>query len=236
MNLSEIKKLKQKKYRDKFKMALVEGPRLISELEKTNFSDCTLYVSEKFQSLKSKFKKVNITKEQEAKISNLEHSQGILATVPLHNFENSVKSQKAIYLDRIQDPGNLGTIIRTAAWFGDYTVYVSENSCDIYNPKVIRSSSGGIFFVPIVQNASLEATIKKYEKIYAFDMDGNDITEMDKSGSSCLIFGNEGNGLSETILKDSKIDKIKISGQALIESLNIGTTASIAMHYMQVNK
>lgn len=234
MNLSDIKKLKQKKYRQKFEMALIEGPRLVSELEKTNFKDCTLYVSEKYESIESRFKKISITKEQEAKISELENSQGIIATVPLNNFKLKKKTNKAIYLDQIQDPGNLGTIIRTAAWFGDFTVYISENSCDLFNPKVIRSTSGGIFFVPIFQNSKLDEVMDIYNKNYAFDMNGKDISELKVNEECCLIFGNEGNGLSDEILLNPNIDKIKISGQAQIESLNIATTASIAMHYIQV--
>lgn len=229
MNLNDIKKLNQKKYREKFQYALIEGPHAISELVQSDFTECEIFGLSKYEKFQSKFKFNDLENFQIDKISDSINSQGIFVIVPLNNFTKLEPLPNYIFLDQIQDPGNLGTIIRTAAWFGDYTVALSKNSCDPFNPKVIRATAGGIFKIPILIDQELDELHVPENHIFAFDMSGKDINHVSIPDKHCLVFGNEGNGLSKEILEKEHFQKISIKGSGSIESMNVAVCASIAL-------
>ncbi|PKM93347.1 MAG: 23S rRNA (guanosine(2251)-2'-O)-methyltransferase RlmB [Firmicutes bacterium HGW-Firmicutes-1] len=171
-------------------------------------------------------------------MSTLVTPQGILGVVRQRTTQlnglNLVNKPLLIALDNIQDPGNMGTIIRTADAINAQGVIISAGSVDIYNPKVVRATMGSIFRVPIIIEADLVDVLMQLSKrdirLYAAHLKGDDYYySMDYKESTCFLIGNEGNGLSEEVaaLASSYI-KIPILGQA--ESLNAAVAAGILMY------
>ena len=160
MKLDDIKKLQQKKYRAEFGHFLVEGEHLVLELQKAAqhnplLQRSQLYVTEAHEQWQSPFKTQVISERQMAQISDTKTPQGIIAVVPMLESAAPVAAgERAIYLHEVQDPGNLGTILRTLAWFGGLRCLLSPGSVDPYNPKVVRSSMGAIFHVPLELDVS----------------------------------------------------------------------------------
>ena len=154
-------------------------------------------------------------------------------------------SNLIVALDKISDPGNLGTIIRTAYWFGVDRVLLSSETADPYNPKVIRSTQGGIFHTNISEDVNLEAELKKLQSdgysVYLFTLDAKTtLTELSgkldslKSAKSVIVFGNEARGISPELL-DSDYEKILIERFSDCESLNAAIACSIAMYELRKN-
>ncbi len=140
-------------------------------------------------------------------------------------------------LDRISDPGNLGTIIRTAYWFGVKQIVLSKDSADPYNPKVVRSTQGGIFHTNIIEDTDLCDLLKNYAtagyKVYLFTLDGsNNLSEVVSNfgnGKSVLVFGSEVHGISNDLL-GMDFEKVKVEGFSDCESLNVAISAGIALY------
>jgi TrmH family RNA methyltransferase len=168
MKLDDVKKLHQKKYRSQFGFYLVEGEHLILELVKaaeaqSSLAGITIYISD-----------VTINRKQMSQISDTKTPQGIIARVPLPNLTSQQKptnkGERCIYLHEVQDPGNLGTILRTLAWFGNFKLLLSANSVDPFNPKVVRASMGAIFHVPIELDVALEDLQKRFNTFDSLNM------------------------------------------------------------------
>ncbi|HWR80852.1 MAG TPA: TrmH family RNA methyltransferase, partial [Pseudomonas sp.] len=164
MKLDDIKKLQQKKYRAEFGHFLVEGEHLLLELQKAALHNprllaSQLYVSTAYQDWQSPFNTQLISDRQMAQIADTRTPQGILAVVPISALTApaAAPAERAIYLHEIQDPGNLGTILRTLAWFGGFRCLLSPGSVDPYNPKVVRSSMGAIFHAPLELDVDLQS-------------------------------------------------------------------------------
>ncbi|MDY6984057.1 MAG: TrmH family RNA methyltransferase, partial [Pseudomonadota bacterium] len=155
MKLDEVRKLGQKKYREAFGCFIAEGEHLVLELQKAAQKNpallqSELYVTQAYEHWQSPFKTHIVNDKQFRQLADTETPQGILAVVPLLNASPAtVANEKAIYLHEIQDPGNLGTILRTLTWFGGFRVLLSPGSVDPYNPKAVRASLGALFHVPI---------------------------------------------------------------------------------------
>ncbi|MBZ0202921.1 MAG: RNA methyltransferase [Ignavibacteria bacterium] len=160
-------------------------------------------------------------------------------------LESNIKGDLVIALDRISDPGNLGTIIRTAYWFNVSTIILSKDSADPFNQKVLRSSQGGVFNTNIIEDADLLMELQNLKskgyKIYLFTLDAsNSLSKLAESEEFCksgeseksvLVFGNESSGISEEILgSDDEFISIKIDGYTDSESLNIGISCGIALY------
>ncbi|MDX2128948.1 MAG: RNA methyltransferase [Chloroherpetonaceae bacterium] len=145
-------------------------------------------------------------------------------------LQNPNRSPFIVALDGVQDPGNAGTILRTAAWFRATGVIGGEGTVDFYNPKTVRSSAGALYSIPNLRVQNLEETVKSLKqngyKVYAADMHGEAYRTVSIEAKSLLVIGNEGNGISETIL--SQATRLSISGDAnAVESLNAGVSAAI---------
>ena len=173
MKLEDIKKLHQKKYRQALGHYLVEGEHLVLELQKAaarqpELNAAELYVTGAYEHWPSPLRTHQVNERQMAQLADTHTPQGILAVVPMpdKSVEPAPKPcQKAIYLHEIQDPGNLGTILRTLAWFGGFRCLLSPGSVDPYNPKVVRASMGAIFHVPIETEVPLDTLNSRYRSV-----------------------------------------------------------------------
>jgi len=245
MKLDDIKKLHQKKYRQEFGCYLVEGEHLIQELEKvvahnSAFQGSKIIVSEKYRDWPTSLEKIIITEQQMAKLSDTQSPQGIIAVVPIiatsaaPQSESRVKSEleKTIYLFEVQDPGNLGTILRTLAWFGNFRCLLSPNSVDPYNSKVVRSSMGALFHVPLEIEVPLDILPERFSRIACLDMKGQSINSAEFSDFDCYFFGNEARGvpLENKILNSATA--FTIPGSGAIESLNLASAVNMCIYQL----
>lgn len=215
--------LKDKKFRDKEGVFLIEGDHLIEEAKKNNLIKYTI-------SMVNEDADYYVTREIMEKIS---HQKSISLNVAVCGFlkEDSIGGNVLI-LDNLQDPGNLGTIIRSAVAFGIDTIIIGDTCVDLYNPKVIRSTEGMIFNLNIIRR-NLKEIIPILKnlgyKIVGTDVNkGKDIRKINKENIAVVI-GNEGNGLSEDI-KALCDEFIYIKMDSKCESLNAGVAASIIMY------
>jgi len=232
----ELISLKQKKYRQRYGQFLVEGEKSVIELCKSDYQiDLILVTSEIFDRLKNELpiSKVLIIKEKEIQtISNLETSPGIIA---VSNFKESLLDQWkqdekfTLMLDGISDPGNLGTIIRIADWYGIETIICSPDCVDLYNPKTISSSMGSFTRVNVIYSALDVILTTKKVRAFACVMDGISVQETGNETEGILIIGNEAKGIRpETIeLADKKITIPRV-GKA--ESLNAAIATALVCH------
>ncbi|KAA0875289.1 TrmH family RNA methyltransferase [Nitrincola tapanii] len=240
MKFDEIKKLHQKKYRQALGYCLIEGEHLVQELEKActlhpALAEAELYVSEAYTDFPSPWPKHLLNERQMASLSETKTPQGIIALVPLVALQalNTAPIQSAIYLHEIQDPGNLGTILRSLAWFGGMRCLLSPGSVDPYNSKVIRASMGAIFHVPIELDVELTSLSHRFQKLAYLDMQGRPIADPSFAKCDCYIFGNEARGVPHQALASLQAQAYTIPGSGLIESLNLGTAVSLSLYQRQ---
>lgn len=226
------------------KLFVVEGIKMFLEtpakdIEKVYISEKCLKenidIAEKIKSYSYEVVKDSVFKEMSGTVT----PQGIMALVKQkeYNIEEIIdKTKKQVYivLEGLQDPGNMGTIIRTAEGAGVAGIIMDRNTVDVYNPKVIRSTMGSIFRVPFVITENLIETIEVLQKngiiVYAAHLKGKIYyDETNFKESSAILIGNEGNGLSDEI--SEKADrKIKIPMCGKVESLNASVAAAILMY------
>jgi TrmH family RNA methyltransferase len=166
-----------------------------------------------------------ITDDELHRISFLQHPQQVLALFPIPKSDSSsslshLSSSLSLALDGIQDPGNLGTIIRIADWFGIDTIYCSEDTADAYNPKVVQATMGSLARVNIIY-LSLEALFDSLPDdfpVYGTLLDGDDIYQQPLSQNGIIVMGNEGNGISPEI-------RAKVNRRLLIPRFRTGDSA-----------
>lgn len=239
MKLDEIKKLHQKKYRQAFGHYLVEGEHLVLELQKAAQSQpalmqAELYVTEAYNDWVSPFRTHLVGARQMAQLADTRSPQGILAVVPLPDRDTKDASrpdkEKAIYLHEVQDPGNLGTILRTLAWFGGFRCLLSPNSVDPFNPKVVRSSMGAIFHVPLELDVTLDSLSQRYHRIACLDMSGEGLAAASFQQSDCYVFGNEARGVPAEALEQLNARAYSIPGSGTIDSLNLASTVNMCVY------
>lgn len=245
-NLKYYVSLKQKKYRNLEKKFLIEGFHLLEECLSSEFvidviilrNDIDLKHHAKLETLiNSKQITVEYIPENSFnKLSETESSQGIIAVViiPALKNESHANGSLIIALDRINDPGNLGTILRTAYWFGVDRILVSNNSADIYNSKVLRASQGAVFYVNISSDVNLEKELSFLSsegfKIFLLTLDAEkSIGSVKNPAKAVYVFGNESDGILES-LKLASYQKLKIGGNSECESLNVAVSAGIVLH------
>ncbi len=237
--VKESRSLNDKKYRRFHGKFLVDGEKLVYEcvcgaceidkifVDSTRLADFG-YILEKFNG-----KVVPVTSKVFASISENVTPQGIIAEVvmnPTGEFKPD-KNEPVLILDRIQDPGNLGTIIRTASATG-FNWIVLIDSVDPHSPKVVRSSSGGVFYTNIFKMTESEIISyceKQKIELLVADMGGENIFKMQKpQGSFALVIGNEGQGISKTFEEKGRAISLPMKSQ--MESLNAGISASVLMY------
>lgn len=232
----EIASLKQKKYRQRYGQFVVEGEKSVLELCQSNYEISEILVTKTvFEKLGNKLpgsKTLIISDKDSHQLSSLETSPGIMA---VSNFKEMalndvvLTNKLTLVLDTISDPGNLGTIIRIADWYGIETILCSTDCVDLYNPKTIASSMGSFTRVNIIYT-ELEAVLKTTKiQSFACVMDGQSIKDIDKPKEGFIIIGNEANGISSEIEKLA-VSKITIPRIGHAESLNAAIATAIVCH------
>jgi TrmH family RNA methyltransferase len=163
-------------------------------------------------------------------LSETRSPQGIAAVVPILPTPAPQPGDRAIYLHEIQDPGNLGTILRTLAWFGKFRCLLSPNSVDVHNGKAVRASMGAIFHVPVEIDVPIEALPPRFTRIASLDLQGQPIAAPEFRNFDCYIYGNEARGLPREALTGMNTTSFTIAGTRAIESLNVATTVTICQY------
>lgn len=236
LKIDDIKKLYQKKYRTEFGYFLVEGEHLILELEKAAehnaaLQNCELFVTENYQHFVSRFNKNLVSEKIMAQLSDTKTPQGIIAVAPLLSSTKTCnENERAIYLHEVQDPGNLGTILRSLAWFGNFRCLLSPDSVDPYNPKVVRSSMGAIFHVPMELDVTLECIASRFKSIATLDMNGKPLNDSSFKNFGCYVFGNEARGVPRDHLQTMNAQPFTIQGCGAIESLNLASAVNMCVY------
>lgn len=230
--IKKITSLNKKKYRDQYGLFFVEGIKSVEEaIASTQGIECIIYSPEMIN-YNLTIEGIEVSKEILCKISDTVTPQGIVAVCKISKtpIEALKNKEKLIYLDKVQDPGNVGTIIRTADAFGFNGVIISKESADPYSPKVVRSTMGSIFHLPVITDIEAEELKQLNVKIYSSSLEeSKNIQKTEIEKPSLLVIGNEGNGISEEIKKvTDEFVKIEMSGQA--ESLNASIAAGILMY------
>ena len=234
-----LRSLQQKKYRDKEQLYLAEGLKIVKELlifQPKNVAE--IYLADNFNAddipgLKN-FKQCSLISANDLKkISALKTPPGVLAIVKFNvNNKPDFTSDITLMLDRVQDPGNLGTIIRIADWFGIKQIVCSPDSVDCYNPKVVQSTMGAIFRVQVSYADLAEILKENSGKVisYATSLEGDNIYQSTLKTPSFILMGNESKGLSEELM-DFADNKLKIpsfvSDGVTSESLNVSVATGI---------
>ena len=230
-----LKSLQKKKFRLEYKCFVVESSKNVNEILHSNYKVQQIYATESWIE-RCKIRddiSINLVKENELqRISALKTASDVLAVVHIpikrNNFDFSGIN---IILDDVKDPGNLGTIIRICDWFGVKNIYCSEETVDVYNPKVIQSTMGSISRVDIIYT-DIKQMIQEIDinvKVYAAVMDGKDISKIKVNKNSLIVFGNESKGISKEI-KNVISERITINKIGEAESLNVAVSAAIILN------
>lgn len=237
LNNDELKKLHQKKYRQQFGFFLAEGEHLVLELQKAAETNpallaSELYVSDSYRNWPGPLNKTVVSEKLMAQISDTKSPQGIIACVPIAALQRSgpAPEARAIYLYEAQDPGNLGTILRTLGWFGGFACLLSPGCVDPYNAKVVRASMGAIFHVAMEIDVALSTLALRYSAIASLDMQGGKLTSDTFHQSDCLVFGNEARGVPAEQLESMSAQAFSIPGCGDVESLNLAAAVNMCAY------
>lgn len=244
--IKHIKKLKEKKYREEYEEFVVEGIKMIEEAinEKAKIrsiiicDDCKTQnaIPNELMYEIAKFDCIYVSEKVFNTITDVTNPQGIMAVLKKNKVDESqidFSQENFLILDNIQDPGNMGTILRTADSLNLNQILVTKGSADVFNQKVVRSTMGAIFRIKVIEVANLPKVIKELKKhkikVYATDLNTNEsIYDVDFK-KSAIIIGNESNGVSSEILEEAS-KRIKIPMIGKTESLNAAVATSIILY------
>jgi len=245
--IKHLKSLHKKKIRRKENRFILEGHRLINQALSANAEIEEVWMTKKslespngkdiFQQIENKKIPWSITPDKIIRqISDSLNDQGIIALAPIPVYKKyKHPPQQSLYLDVISDPGNMGTLLRTAAWFGIQSVFLSPKCVDPFNSKVVRSAMGAHFyfshFEAIIEKILLAELKKAGIKILGSNMTGQSIHALDMSDSDgwCLILGSESHGISESV-ENFITNTISIPGTESMDSLNVSVAGGILLH------
>jgi TrmH family RNA methyltransferase len=223
-----IRSLHQKKYRDELGLFLVEGEKLVQEaLQFTPQTIEFIAHTSDFEFKSSAIESVVISPSELARISSLRSPNKVLAVVKKSNDKINIDSSGlSLALDGIQDPGNFGTILRIADWFGIHDLICSKDTVEIYNPKVVQSSMGAIFRVNVHYENLGDWLKNESRPIYGALLEGKNTYQESLPKDAILLMGNEGNGISKVLIPFiTNPLTIPAFGQA--ESLNVAVATGI---------
>ncbi len=225
--IRQYQQLRSKKFRQKYGLFVVEGLKSVNELAASDWPVeiilCTpAFLENNGDKIKSDFELINT--EDFAAISHLKNPQEILAIAQFYVRETKPTDWQ-IALDGIKDPGNLGTIIRIADWYGISTIYCSSDTVELYNSKVIQSTMGSFLRVSVIVG-KLEVLIAD-KPVFATLLSGENIRTLPKSNNGVLLIGNEANGIQPELLEKLSHTAITIPGKGHTESLNAAMATAI---------
>lgn len=223
-----IHQLELKKFRKQEGLFIAEGHKVVGDLLRAGFKPRQIFAvqdwitdnSSQLSVLDSQLSEVNL--EELTRLSLLQHPQQVLALFPIPDEQTipSPKNALSILLDNVQDPGNLGTIIRIADWFGIDTIYCSLGTVDAWNPKVVQATMGSIARVHIkyVDPQLLFDSLPDKFPVYGTFLDGDNIYTQQLSQQGIIVMGNEGNGISDAV-------RLRVTHKLLIPDFHKGDTA-----------
>lgn len=230
--VKKYRKLQKRKYREEYNEFIVEGMHAV--LEAFRCGMVIELILEENEVLPLDCPYVYVTKEIISKVSTMDTPSTVMALCKKFD-EQDIEGEKILILDELQDPGNLGTIIRSAKAFNIDTIILSENTVDLYNPKVIRATQGIMFHINIIRrDIDTAITVLKNMNIPVYGTDvnfGTDVRTLTKKDRQkfALIVGNEGNGIRRDV--SNRCDKnLYIEMNNKVESLNVGVAASILLY------
>jgi len=232
-----IQSLGQKKPRDADNVFIAEGPKLVKELLGAKNCNIKAIYALKDWIVRHNISGIDVNEilpGELEKISQLKTANQVLLVAEKIFWpeETQLKGKLSLVLDCIQDPGNMGTIIRLADWFGIDNIFCSHDSAEMYNPKVVQASMGSITRVNLVYT-DLVSLIKENDEIRTFAavLDGRDISKMEKINEGVIIIGNESKGISDEILNLVNV-KITIPQKGRAESLNAAVATGIILSHI----
>lgn len=230
-NVKKWKKLCKKKYRDEFGIYLVEGEHLVEEAYKSGVLDKVIVLDGESYSYDNI---IYVSYEVMKALSSLDTPNRIMG-VCKKKESSELFGKRYLLLDGVQDPGNLGTIVRSAVAFNIDTIVLSNDTVDLYNPKVLRSTQGMIFHTNIIECDLIDVISKLHDKnitVYGTDVnngiDARELSSLDKT-SFALVMGNEGNGVRKEV-KELCDKNLYINMNENVESLNVGVATSILLY------
>ena len=227
VEIKHINALKIKKYRSKYSQFIAEGDKIIKELIDKGIEVVNIYTINN-ETFNNPYVKI-VLGEELNKITALQHHYNSLAVfkIPAAGF-NIKKDEWILLLDDIQDPGNMGTIIRTCDWFGIQKIICSDGCVDAYNPKVVQSSMASVGRVQIME-ADLEKIITENKlPVYGAVLNGKNYHEQDFSGKGFILIGNEGHGINKT-LQSTITYPVTIPKKGKAESLNAAIATALIL-------
>ena len=229
--IKQIKSLHQKKFRQQYKQFVVEGYKVVSDVVNSSYIIENIYVTSEFNEVIS-FDTTLISAKEMQRISGLKTPNNILAVVNIQEQKHTKinENELILCLDNIQDPGNFGTIIRSANWFGIKTIVCSPDTVELYNQKVLQSTMGAFVETQIIYT-DLEEFLENYkDNIYGTFLEGENIYKQELHQAGCIVMGNEGKGISKEITKyiTHKL-YIPSSGKVKAESLNVSTATAVIL-------
>lgn len=229
--LKIITSLSQKKYRQKHNLFIAEGVKVVNELLNSSFEIETLFAVDDFETSVSSDKIVRISEKDLQKISNLKSSNKVLGLFKIPEEKPLQNNGLIIALDAVNDPGNLGTIIRLCDWFGASQLICSKDTVDCYNQKVVQASMGSLTRISI-KYVDLESYFQEAKlPTFIADMDGENVYTTQLPKEAILVMGNEANGVSDGIknLIKNKISIPRFGPLQVTESLNVATATAILL-------
>mgnify|MGYP005991435755 FL=1 len=226
-----ITSLQQKKYRQKHKLFVAEGIKVVNELLNSSFECDKLFATEAFDSSMVNAEVILISEIDLKKISQLKSPNKVLGLFKIPEVETNQNTGLILALDEINDPGNLGTIIRLCDWFGVTKLVCSKNTVDCYNQKVVQASMGSLTRINIVYQDVIPFIKKSSIPSFIADMEGENVYTSLLPDNAILIMGNEANGVSQEIrdVVNSKISIPRFGDVKETESLNVATATAILL-------
>ena len=229
--LKIITSLSQKKYREKHGLFIAEGVKVVKELLQSSLEVFQLFAVDDYEITNHEDLVTRISEVDLNKISKLKSPNKVLGLFKIPDEQQAQQKGLILALDKINDPGNLGTIIRLCDWFGIQQLVCSKNTVDAYNQKVVQASMGSLTRVSI-KYLDLASYINAAElPTFIADMDGSNVYSSQLPAEAILVMGNEANGISESI-KEIVQDKISIprfGDMQKTESLNVATATAILL-------
>ncbi len=228
-DLKKFSSLKRKSKRNELGLFIVEGKKICNELIQSEFEIERLFSTENFT---SEFPTAELISSKDAdRLSNLKNQSNVIGIVKIPTYDIPNYSEKiTIYLEDINDPGNMGTILRSLDWFGYENVYCSPNCVDVFNNKTVMASMGSVFRVKS-HTITLSELCKKFtfDDIIGATLDGENLYSYPFDKKSIIVLGNEANGITIDTLK--QINKsISIPKKGNAESLNVSIATSIILN------
>ena len=226
-----INSLRKKKYRLEYQMFLAEGIKVVEELLQSNFKPHLILCTSEYSNKLSINNLLIISDKELKSISEFSTPNQILGVFKIPNMDSLRTRGFSLVLDGVNDPGNLGTIIRLCDWFGVQQIICSKNTVDCYNPKVVQASMGSLCRVSIIYKDIVSVLKEDTRPIYGAQLKGENVYQKKLNKESVLVLGNEANGISNEVQKliTSKVTIPQFGEVRRTESLNVATATAILL-------